>query len=346
MATAAPVVTWGVQMIKTITIAALAFAGSGVGLSSLLHDGAQFDETIPASKEGIVTVRVTDGAVSIGAWDRDEIRVAGSGVNRDALDLQSSHNHTIIRIQPDSGSPDDLQLTITVPQGSSIDVETDGAQVDVEGVEGVVRLASNSGKLTVAGRPASIVAMSHSGDIDIRAPGAEGFVHSEEGTVLLQGGSSGNIVARRGAARSRVNQTDRRRNRESTARAAQRRQREIQREADRMRSAIERQRSNRQCCSDRALGDAIERIVRESAWALDGLQGLVDIERSQGRLEINIADAIGVDLDLDALEEMMESMGEEISEQMEELAEQLDERYRNYADEFERNYRGARRNRR
>ncbi len=333
-------------MIKTITIAALVFAGSGVGLSSLLDNGAQFDETIPASKEGIVTVRVTDGAVSIGAWDRDEIRVAGSGVNRDALDLQSSHNHTIIRIRPDPGNLDDLQLTITVPQGSSIDVETDGAQVNVDGVEGVVRLASNSGKLTVAGRPASIVAMSHSGDIDIRAPGAEGFVHSEEGTVLLQGGSSGNIVARRGAARSRVNQTDRRRNRESTARAAQRRQREIQREADRMRSAIERQRSNRQCCSDRALGDAIERIVRESAWALDGLQGLVDIERSQGRLEINIADAIGVDLDLDALEEMMESMGEEISEQMEELAEQLDERYRDYADEVERNYRRARRNRR
>ncbi len=113
-----------------------------------------------------------------------------------------------------------------------------------------------------------------------------------------------------------------------------------------MRSEIERRRSNGQCCRDRALGDAIERIVRESAWALDGLQGLVDIERSQGRLEINIADAIGVDLDLDALEEMMESMGEEISEQMEELAEQLDERYRDYADEVERNHRRARRNRR
>ncbi len=330
-------------MIKTITVAALAIAGSGLGLSGLVNNNAQFDETIPASKEGIVTVRVTDGAVSIEGWDRDEVRVTGSGVHRDAVDLQSSHNHTVIRLQSDLGHLDDLQLTITVPKGSSIDIEADGAQVDVDGVEGVVRVASNSGNITVAGHPASIVAMSQSGDVDIRARGAEGFEHSEEGTVLLQGGSSGDIVARRGPGQSRQSS---RRSRDAAAREAQRRQREIQREVERMRSETERRRSNGQCCRDRDLGDAIERIVRESAWALDGLQDLVDIDRSQGRLEINIADAIGLDLDLDALEEMMESMGEEISEQMEALAEQLDERYRDYADEFERSYRRSRRNRR
>ncbi|MFB3070138.1 MAG: hypothetical protein ACE1ZF_05565, partial [Gemmatimonadales bacterium] len=128
-------------MIKTITVAALAIVGSGLGLSGLVND-AQFDETIPASREGIVTVRVTDGAVSIEGWDRDEVRVTVSGVNRDAIDLRSSHNHIVIRLQPDQGNLDDLQLTITVPKGSSIDVETDGAQVDVDGVEGVVRLAT------------------------------------------------------------------------------------------------------------------------------------------------------------------------------------------------------------
>lgn len=329
-------------MIKTITVAALAIAGSGLGLSGLVND-AQFDETIPASREGIVTVRVTDGAVSIEGWDRDEVRVTVSGVNRDAIDLRSSHNHIVIRLQPDQGNLDDLQLTITVPKGSSIDVETDGAQVDVDGVEGVVRLASNSGKLTVAGHPASIVAVSQSGDIAIRARGAEGFVHSEQGTVLLQGGSSGDIVARRGAARSRQSS---RRSRDSAARQAQRRQREIQREVERMRSEIERRRSNGQCCRDRDLGDVIERIVRESAWALEGLEDLVDVERRQGGLYVNVADAIEVDLDLDALEEMIESMGEEIGEQMEALAEELDDRYRDYAEEFERSYRRARRNRR
>ncbi len=113
-----------------------------------------------------------------------------------------------------------------------------------------------------------------------------------------------------------------------------------------MRSEAGRRRSNGQCCGDGDPSDAIERIVRESAWALEGLQDLVHIQRRPGGLEINVADAIGVDLDLAALEEMMESMGEEISEQMEALAKELDERYRDYADEFERSYRRARRTRR
>ena len=76
------------------------------------------------------------------------------------------------------------------------------------------------------------------------------------------------------------------------------------------------------------------------------MSDLVEIERRQGNLKINVADAIGVDLDLDALEEMMEAMGEEITEQMEALTEELNDRYRDYADEFERSYRRARRNRR
>ncbi len=113
-----------------------------------------------------------------------------------------------------------------------------------------------------------------------------------------------------------------------------------------MRSEIERRRSHGQCCRDRNLGDAIERVVRESAWALEGLEDLVDVERRQGGLHITVADAIGVDLDLDALAEMIESMGEEIGEQMEALAEEFDERYRDYADEFEHSYRRAWRNRR
>ena len=68
-------------------------------------------------------VRVTEGAVSIKGWDRDEVRITGLGINRDAVDVQSGHNHTVIRLQPDRDHIDDLQLTITVPQGSSIDVE-------------------------------------------------------------------------------------------------------------------------------------------------------------------------------------------------------------------------------
>ena len=44
-------------------------------------------------------------------------------------------------------------------------------------------------------------------------------------------------------------------------------------------------------------------------------------------LEINVADAIEIELDLDALEEMTESIGEEVGERTEALAEELNERW-------------------
>jgi hypothetical protein len=49
-------------------------------------------------------------------------------------------------------------------------------------------------------------------------------------------------------------------------------------------------------------------------------------------LEINVADDSG--LDLDALEEMIESLGEEVGERTAALAEELNERSRDYAKAF------------
>jgi len=94
------------------------------------------------------------------------------------------------------------------------------------------------------------------------------------------------------------------------------------------------------------LGHAVERIVRESAWALEGLQGTVEIEEWDGGMAINVADAIDVSLDLDALEALIETVGEDVSRQMETLADELSEQYERFADEVERRYRESRRHHR
>ncbi len=51
-------------------------------------------------------------------------------------------------------------------------------------------------------------------------------------------------------------------------------------------------------------------------------------------LEINVADAIDSELDLDALKEVIESIGEEVGERTEALAEELNDRSRDYAKAF------------
>jgi hypothetical protein len=345
---------------KTIAVAVLAAIGSGLGLSSVIDQHPPIDETVEASREGLVTVRVPHGTISIEGWDRAEVRVRGGGVDRDALELYSDHSHTQIRLRGDTD--EDTWFTIQVPRGSSVDVETAEGHVGVDGVEGVVRLESESGDLVLAGNPASIVALSRSGDIDVRVPKASGLVHSEEGAVYLREALSGEILAGRDAARAQ--QTARAHIREQRARVRElearvrretrSRQHEIERAVERIRDEA-RRRSDGQCCSSnddwaryagRDVGDAVERILQESAWALEGIQDLVEIEQRDGGIQINVADAIDLDLDLDALEEMIETAGEDLGERMETLAEELSERYEEYAEEFERRYRDSRRGRR
>ena len=338
---------------KTIVVAVVAVAGSGWGVSTVLDAGTPVDETLPAAAEGVVTVRIPAGTVSLKGWDRPEIRVSGDLADPDALRIRSNPGHVEIRVSSDAGaeSDDGLRLTIKLPRASSIDAETDRGDIDVTGVEGMVRLESGSGNLVIAGDPAGVVATSRSGDIDIRAPNVRGIVHSEDGAVRLRGAASGTIVARRGAARHRqsvggTSTPDEQRLHALDCRARRELRARLDRQMERIRAEAARRRSAAFCCSDeheervhRATGDlgaAIARIVRESAWAIEGVQDLVESDRWNGGVEINIADAVGVEVDIAALEEMLETMGEEIEKQMEALAEEFDERYRDYAEEFRR----------
>jgi hypothetical protein len=346
---------------KTFAVAMLAAVGSGLGLSTVVDQRPAIDETVEASKEALVTVRVPHGNIVIEGWDRAEVRVRGGGVAPDALDLYSDHSHTQIRLRGDSDA--DTWFTIRVPRGSSVDVETVGGHVGVDGVEGVVRLESESGDLVLAGSPASIVALSRSGNIDVRVANASGLVHSEEGEVRLREALSGEILAGRDAARAqqtaRAHLEDQRaRVRETESRVrrdARARQQEVERAIRRAREEARRRSDDRWRSGQgedwtqyagSELGDAVARIVRESAWALEGLQELVEVEEWDGGVEINVADVMDVNLDLDALEEMLEAAGEEVGEQLEALAEELEDRYERLAEEVERRYRESRRNRR
>jgi uncharacterized protein YdeI (BOF family) len=190
---------------KTLVVAMIAVAGTGWGLASHQGQNTDIDEVKPAPPQGIVTIRIPEGTVVVEGWDRDEVAIQGTLAHeRDAFEFHDDHGHTEISVTPHrvADATGETRLTIRVPAGSSVDVDTEGTDVDVSDVTGMVRLASGTGNLSIAGAPAGIVAVSQHGDIDIRAPGVRGVVHSENGNVRLHGGRSGNIVATREAHRA------------------------------------------------------------------------------------------------------------------------------------------------
>lgn len=315
---------------KTLAAVAVAVVGSGVGLSTVLNDRAQIEESIPALPDGIVIVRIASGSVTIRGWDRAAIRVSARADSPDGLTLTEDDGHAMIRFAPEGTADGDAELTIHVPRESTIEAETDDARVAVEGVVGFVRLESESGDLLVNGDPAGIMVLSKTGNIDIRAPRARGLVHSEEGTVRLQHARAGDIIAGPEAART------------------QRDVRELQRDLERIETAIRRRQRTESCCTSddkawsyrgtRDMEESFQRLIRESAWVLEGAQDLVEVNRWDGGLRVNVADAVDVAVNLEALEALVESLGEDLEDEMRDLARDLERRYRDYAREFEREY--------
>lgn len=174
---------------KAIAVTTLILASSGWGLSTYLDQRhPNVDRTVPAAREGIVVIRVADGAVRIEGWERGEVRVTGTvGADPERLEISSRNGYVDVRVPSGPQAPIDADLTLRVPFGSSLDVETHGASVTVDRVEGMVRLASVTGRLTIAGEPMGFVARSERGDIDLSADGVPGLAHSVEGTVTLRG---------------------------------------------------------------------------------------------------------------------------------------------------------------
>jgi hypothetical protein len=284
---------------RAFAIAALAVLSSGYGLSTLLtKDHSIVERRVAAAAEGIVVVRIPDGAIDIEGWRGAEVEVTGS-LARDASRMALSSNHGHVQIVVATGEREDrdeTHLHIRVPRGSSLDVETDGATVKVNGVDGIVRMQSESGDLTIDGRPLGVVARSETGDIDIGADRAPGIAHSEHGTVRLRGRSA-ETIARRDPASCRFRRA----------------------------TSCSIARGDSRGYGD--LGQHISSIVQRVLQDID-VNGRVDYDHGSGHLDFNVAGSMMVDpADLDALfadlEQMLGDLQQQLGDGMMVLGEEL-----------------------
>lgn len=307
----------GVAM-KGLVLASAAVIGSGLGIKSYIADRVDINQTVPAAQEGIVVVRVPGGDIDIQGWDRSEVQVQGTvPAGDDRFELWSEHGHVEVRVIPDLGAdPSQTSLTIMVPEHSSLDIETDAAGVDIDGVSGVVRLATGSGNIRINGNPMGIVARSESGDIDIAAQRTPGVAHSEEGTVRLRGGAQ-DLIA------DRMNRRMERRLRQmNTGGQAD------HEDCDHFEQFAQGFEQNWEQYGHRwaDLGMEIGSMVQE---ILNDVDMHFDLNRHDGGFSFDLSGDI--DIDDEALEDMFDNLGEyfeefgdELGESMEELGEDLE----------------------
>ena len=152
----------------------------------------EVDRTLDAASDGAVQVSNIAGSVTVEGWSRNEVNVQGTlGRNVEELIFERDGDRVLVKVKvPKRGGRGiDSDLRISVPRGSSIDVATVSADIDVTAVQGEQKLEAVSGDITSEAFEANVHAGTVSGDVQVRGKGknTETRGTTVSGDVILYG---------------------------------------------------------------------------------------------------------------------------------------------------------------
>jgi len=150
---------------KLIKIVAI----SCMWLSSAYAD--EVNEIMDADSDGTVTVSNVAGSVEVRGWSRSQVEVTGElGSRVEELIFERDGDEILVKVKVprrnNGGISSDLK--ISVPEGSSLKVNTVSADIEVSGVEGDQQLESVSGDVVTEAHEADIELGSVSGDVEVQ----------------------------------------------------------------------------------------------------------------------------------------------------------------------------------
>lgn len=150
----------------------------------------EVDRRLDAAPDGEVYVSNISGSITINGWSRNEVEVTGEiGRNVEELIFERDGDKITVKVKVprNSGRGIESDLNIQVPEGSSIDVGTVSADIEVEDVKGEQKLNTVSGDIDTEGGQSDISAGAVSGDIEVsgQRQEAETRVNSVSGDVTL-----------------------------------------------------------------------------------------------------------------------------------------------------------------
>lgn len=159
-----------------------------------------------------LSVSNMSGTITVRAWNRSQIRVEADYERGARVEIDDGPSRVSVRTLTRRGDSD-VEYTITVPQGTPVDVNAVSSDLDVSGVCGEVNLNTVSGDVTVTCTQGDAAIQSVSGDVlvtdargpldagstsgDVEVRGARGAVsaHSVSGDVTLAQIDADNVGA-------------------------------------------------------------------------------------------------------------------------------------------------------
>jgi DUF4097 and DUF4098 domain-containing protein YvlB len=148
----------------------------------------QVNERQATGATGMVEITVPAGAVRVTGWSRNEVQVTGHlSRSTDRVQISGGRGSMEVEVVSGSGRPGNATLTVHVPAGKSVEVQTSGGPVHVTGITGDVEAVNRGGPLTVEGSPRDVELTSTGGPVTVNATARSVSVNSTGGPVTIGG---------------------------------------------------------------------------------------------------------------------------------------------------------------
>ncbi len=157
--------------------------------------------------DATIEVSNVQGSVGITAWDRNEVElVAELESDKDVLAFETTDRHVRIEVDRPHGKnygnsdEEDATLTLRVPKGARLIIDTVSANITVNGVHGEQELESVSGEVKTQAFDAPVSLSSVSGEVIVAGNGGKAVVSTESvsGSTTatgLRGSYEGEVVS-------------------------------------------------------------------------------------------------------------------------------------------------------
>jgi len=133
--------------------------------------GEEINQSMDAAADGKVSIENVAGSVEVRGWSRNQVEVTGElGDHVEEFVFERDGDEVIIKVRVPRRSSRGISsdLVVNVPQGSSLEVDTVSADIDVSDVQGEQDLESVSGDVATAAFGADMELSTVSGDIEVQ----------------------------------------------------------------------------------------------------------------------------------------------------------------------------------
>ncbi len=131
---------------------------------------ADINESMDAAADGTISITNVAGSVDVQGWSRNQVEITGElGSDIEELIFERDGDEIEIKVKTKRRNSHDIDadLVVKVPAGSSLEISTVSADIDVAELTGEQSLESVSGDIATQVHAADIEVSSVSGDLEV-----------------------------------------------------------------------------------------------------------------------------------------------------------------------------------